>query len=168
MTAHQHQAVVSGQTAGGGLIVGPAGGGHEHNMRPGPALFRTLALHFPQAVGDGLGIEYHSAAAAIGIVVGLALFVFGVVPDLVAMGLKEIFGPGAAQNAGAEKRVAQLGKERYTINAHSPYASSPFTGSSNIPPMGRMVTVRAARSTPTMNSGTAGIRWSCPAASRTV
>ena len=90
----------------------------EHDMRGRASLFRYLFLDGAQAVGDGLGIEHHAAAAAVGVVVGLLLLVFRIVADLVAVRLKQIFGAGAAQDAGREKAVAQLRKKRYNVNAH--------------------------------------------------
>ena len=105
-------------------------------MRPGPALRGTLGLHGAQAVGNRLGVEHHAAAAAVGVVVGLLLLVFRIVADLVAVRLKQIFGAGAAQDAGREKAVAQLRKKALQCQCASVQSSSPLTASVNMPSMG--------------------------------
>ena len=83
-----------------------------------PPLPGTLGLHSPQAVGDGLGVQHHAAAAAVGVVIGLLLLVFCIVADLVTVRLEQVLRACAAQNTGREEAVAQLGKKRYDINAH--------------------------------------------------
>ena len=93
-------------------------GGQKDDVRLRAALRSTLGLHGAQAVGNRLGVEYHAAAATVGVVVSLLLLVFRIVADLVAVRLKQIFGAGAAQDAGREKAVAQLRKKRYNVNAH--------------------------------------------------
>src|SRR5699024_11722389 len=47
------------------------------DMRGGAALLRHLPLDVPDAVGDGLGVQDHPAAAPVGVVVGLLLAVEG-------------------------------------------------------------------------------------------
>ena len=126
MAADERNGVIGGQFTGLFLIVGAARGGQKNHMRLCPALRGALGLHSPQAVGDGLGVQHHAAAAAVGVVIGLLLLVFCVVADLVAVRLEQVFRAGAAQNAGREEAVAQLGKKRYDINAHllSPHRRS--------------------------------------------
>ena len=118
VAADQRHRVIADQLAGLFLIVGAACGGQKDDVRLRAALRGTLGLHGAQAVGNRLGVEHHAAAAAVGVVVGLLLLVFRIVADLVAVRLKQIFGAGAAQDAGREKAVAQLRKKRYNVNAH--------------------------------------------------
>ena len=118
MAADERNSVIGGQLPGLFLIIGAARSRQEHHMGLGSALPGALGLHSPQAVGDGLGVQHHAAAAAVGVVIGLLLLVFCIVADLVAVRLKQIFGAGAAQDAGREKAVAQLRKKRYNVNAH--------------------------------------------------
>ena len=87
VAADQGQVVVLGQPPGVLLGIALPTCRQEYYMRRRPSLFLHFLLDCPQAVGNGLGIEHHAAAAAIGIVVGLLLFIQGVVPDLVAVGL---------------------------------------------------------------------------------
>ena len=118
VAADQRHRVIADQLAGLFLIVGAACGGQKDDVRLRAALRSTLGLHGAQTIGNRLGVEHHAAAAAVGVVVGLLLLVFRIVADLVAVRLKQIFGAGAAQDAGREKAVAQLRKKRYNVNAH--------------------------------------------------
>ena len=126
MAADEGNGVIGGQLPGLFLVIRAARGGQEHDMGLLPPLPCTLGLHGPQAVSDGLGVQHHAAAAAVGVVIGLLLLVFCIVTDLVTVRLKEVLCAGAAQNAGREEAVAQLGKKRYDINAHrlSPHRRS--------------------------------------------
>ena len=65
-------------------------------MGLGAALLGALVCHSAQAICNGLSIQHHAAAAAIGVIVRLALFVFGIIPDLVAVRFKQVFGAGTA------------------------------------------------------------------------
>ena len=168
MAADQRQGVIFCQAAGDVLVVGFPGGGQKYHVGPAAALGGALGLDLPQAVGDGLGVQHHAAAAAVGVVVGLLLLVFGVVPDLVAVGLEQMFGRRPPQYAGVQKTVAQFREQRHDVNAHGGHSSSPFTGGSNMPGMGVTRIFRASMSMVWTNSGTTGIMWSAPAASRTV
>ena len=118
VAADEGHRVIACQLASLFLVIGTACGGQEHDVGLLPPLPGALGLHSPQAVGDGLGVEHHAAAAAVGIVVGLLLFVFRVIADLVAVGLEQILGLGAAQDAGRKEAVAQFREQRYNINAH--------------------------------------------------
>ena len=118
VAADQRHRIISGQLAGLLLIVGAARRGQKDHVRLCAALRGALVLHGAQAVSDGLRVQHHTAAAAVGVVIGLLLLVFCVVANLVAVRLKQVLGPGAAQNTGREEAVAQLGEKRYNVNAH--------------------------------------------------
>ena len=126
MAADEGNGVIGGQFPGLFLIVGAARSRQEHHMGLLPPLPGALGLHSPQAVGDRLCVQHHAAAAAVGVVIGLLLLVFCIVADLMAVRLEQVLRACAAQNAGREEAVAQLGKKRYDINAHrlSPHRRS--------------------------------------------
>ena len=75
MAADQRQVIVLGQPPGVLFGVALTARRQEHDMRGRASLFRYLFLDGAQAVGDGLGIEHHATAAAIGVVVGLLLLI---------------------------------------------------------------------------------------------
>ena len=119
VAADQRQVIVLGQPAGVLLGVTLTARRQEHDMRGRASLFRHLFLDGAQAVGDGLGIEHHAAAAAIGVVVGLLLLVEGVIPDLMAVGL-DVAAPGcAADDAGVQHLLAHLREKGHDVHTHS-------------------------------------------------
>ena len=75
MPANQRYSVILCQFTRLGFVIGRTGGGQKHNVRLSPALLPALRLHGAQAVGDGLGIQHHTASAAVGVVVGLLLLI---------------------------------------------------------------------------------------------
>ncbi len=85
--AHQCQVIIFRQPPGVFLGVSLPARRQKDDVGLGSALFCHLLLHIPQAVRNGLGIQHHAAAAAIGIVVGLLLAVESIIPDLMAVGL---------------------------------------------------------------------------------
>ena len=139
MAADQQQAVILGQPPGVGLGVPLAPCRHKYNMGRRPALFGHLALDVPDAVGDGLGIQHHPAAAPVGVIVGLLLAVEGVVPDLMAVGLDVPPAGGPAQDALVQHPLAHLREEGRNVHTHphgQPSSRSLAVPSSSRPGMG--------------------------------
>ena len=138
VAADQQQAVVLGQAAGMGLGVALAPGRHKHDMRGGAALLRHLPPDVPDAVGDGLGVQDHPAAAPVGVVVGLLLAVEGVIPDLVAVGLDVPPPGGPAQDALVQHPLAHLREQGRNVHTHphQPSSRSLTPPSSSRPGMG--------------------------------
>ena len=93
-------------------------------LQGGAALLRHLLLDGPDAVGDGLGVQHHPAAAPVGVVVGLLLAVEGVVPDLMAVGLDVAPLRRPAQDALIQHPLAHLGEKGRNIHTH-PHLSRP-------------------------------------------
>ena len=118
VAADQRHRFVLRQPSGRRLIVGLARRREKHHMGLAASLGGALGLHGAQAVGDGLGVQHHAAAAAVGVVVGLLLLVAGIVTDLVAVGLEKPFGPRPAQDAGGKEAVAQFREQRDDVDAH--------------------------------------------------
>src|SRR5699024_2412396 len=108
------------------------------DMRGGAALLRHLPLDVPDAVGDGLGVQDHPAAAPVGVVVGLLLAVEGVIPDLVAVGLDVPPPGGPAQDALVQHPLAHLREQGRNVHTHphQPSSRSLTPPSSSRPGMG--------------------------------
>ena len=119
MAADQGEVVVLGQPPGVLLGVALAARRQEHDVRGRAALRGHLLLHGPQAVGDGLGIQHHAAAAAVGVVVGLFLFIQGVIPDLVAVRLNVAALCRPAKDAGVQHLLAHLREQGHDVHTHA-------------------------------------------------
>ena len=110
VAADQHQVVVVLlQPPCGRLGVGLALGGEVDD--PAAALAR-VGYHRVQAGFQGLGHHHAAEAPAVGVVVHLLLFVFGVVPDLHAVDLHQALPGRPADDALVKHRVDGVRKQR--------------------------------------------------------
>ena len=139
-------------------------------MRGGAALLSHLALDVPDAVGDGLRVEHHPAAAAVGVVVGLLLAVEGVVPDLVAVGLDVPPPGGPPQDALVQHTLAHLGEEGRDVysHPHGQPSRSLTAPSSNRPGMGVTVMYPSGGLRSFKKASTPGNIYSLPSGALTV
>ena len=70
------------------------------------------------AAGQGLALHDHSLTAAIGIIVGAAALVGGIVPDVVAADVQETGFPSPADDAGREGGIHHLREKGEDVNSH--------------------------------------------------
>jgi len=114
--------------------------GESHGAAIGAVLdgLAVEAPDVPDAVGDGLGVQDHPAAAPVGVVVGLLLAVEGVIPDLVAVGLDVPPPGGPAQDALVQHPLAHLREQGRNVHTHphQPSSRSLTPPSSSRPGMG--------------------------------
>ena len=116
VAAHEHEmVVVRGKTARAALVERLALRGHVNDAA---ALFARLGAHVVKARLERLRHHHAAPAAAVGVIVHLLLFVFGIVADLDGVDVQNALLLGAAENADLERRLHRVGEERQNVDAH--------------------------------------------------
>ena len=116
VAAYEHQmVVVRGKAARACLVERLALRGHIDDAA---ALYPCPGAHVVEARLERLRHHNAAPAAAVGVVVHLLLFVFGIVADLDGVNVQNTLFLGAAENADFERRLHRVGEERQNVDAH--------------------------------------------------
>ena len=80
--------------------------------------FAIRAAQFLDGGKDGVGLEEHPLPATAEVVIGLAVFVGGPVPEVVTGDGDDLGGPGAFDDALIERGERDLGEESENVDGH--------------------------------------------------
>ena len=149
MTADQNH-VLPGQQFPSLCLVKPGpGGAHQNGVHFFPL------LHVLQTAGQRLALHDHALTAAVGVIVGAAALVGGIVPDVVAADVDQSGFPAPTDDALAEGMIHHLGEQGQNVNSHGAASLRWCAGSApsdpdpppdgRVPPRGSVPPVRRSR-----------------------